>query len=287
MRLFALHDQDRSRGTTPVDDQWASTLNGTGHGIFWVPNDFEGRRLRENLTHINYWFVDLDEGTKEEQLARLGRAPLTPSLVIESKNGYHAYWRALDATEETWADIVRWGLVPALKGDTRACDPLRLLRAPGYYHLKDPTDPFLVRAVFRSEVSYTAAQMMRAFPSQEPDRPERREVPTGEGTFWERVAALDGREAIERVSGTWLVDGEYFRLDEMRNGNANIIRADDNYSTPCWVWADGRLGGIDDGNSIAAFCKWYGHSWADIARGLKELFPELSDEEEAEEDAQA
>lgn len=280
MRMFALHDQDRSRGTVDVKSNHHE-LNASGHGIFWVVNDFEGRRLRDNLTRINYWFVDLDEGTKEEQLARIGRAPLTPSLVIESKNGYHAYWRALGATLDNWADIVRWGLVPALKGDIRACDPLRLLRAPGYFHLKDPEEPFLVREVFRSAVAYTEAQMMRAFPSQEPERPERRE-PDQAGTFWERVAALDGREAVERVSGTWLVDGEHFRLDEMRNGNANIIRADDNYSTPCWVWADGRLGGIDDGNSIAAFCRWYGHSWADIARGLKELFPELTDEEETE-----
>jgi hypothetical protein len=281
--LFMLHDQDRQLGARPAGEYSARDANFIGgYGIFWVVNSFTGARRTTNLTRINYWFCECDEGTKEEQLRRLQLAPLLPSVVVESKRGFHAYWAALDATPERWKEIVRWGLVPALKGDPRATDPLRLLRCPGYLHQKDPDDPFMVRKVWETALSYTEEQMLAAFPSQEPETKPRQESPSEGGTFWERVAALDGRDAIDRVSGSWLVNGEEFRLATQSNGNANIIREHDNHSTPCWIWADGRLGGIEGGNSIAAFCAWYGHKWSDIAEGLKQLFPELESDDDEE-----
>src|SRR5688572_10106295 len=141
-RLYALHDSSqelqKKRGSFPVSPEEAERLNGDGYGIFWVVNEFLPPRKTANLERINYWFVECDEGTKEQQLERLRRAPLLPSFVVESKRGMHAYWAALDASLDNWKTIVRWGLVPALGGDPKATDPLRLLRAPGFNHVKDP-----------------------------------------------------------------------------------------------------------------------------------------------------
>lgn len=285
MPLFALHDSDpaeRSRsGARPVAESEARRLNSRGFGIFWTPNTFRDTRRATNLERIRYWFVELDGGSKAEQWKRLQKCSLLPNVVVESKNGYHAYWRARDATPENWKCIVRWGLVPALQGDPKSTDPVRLLRAPGFNHVKDPERPFPVEIVYRDSHDWLEAQMLRKFPSQEPERPKPRELEPGGGSFWERVARLDGREALLKLNGHWLVRGERFHLSEQPNGNANIWRTDDYYDTGCFIDQDGRLGNVQDGASIAAWCAWYKWPWADVANGLRELFPELGDDHEA------
>lgn len=284
-RLFCLHDSDpvlrEKRGSFPVSRGEARLLNGQGYGVFHVVNEYRDRRLLSNLTQLNWWYCECDEGTKQEQLRRIRRAPLLPSVVVESRNGYHCYWRIRGApTLEIWKRIVRWGVVPVLRGDRKATDGLRLLRAPGYHHRKNPAQPWPVRIVWQQDWAYTERQMLRSFKPREPQpRLPRPVLASGEGTFWQRVAALDGREAIRRASGTELVNGETFTLAEQWNGNANIIRGD-GVSTGCWVWKDGRLGGVQEGGTIAAWCHWYGHSWKTIAEGLRGLFPELGDEDE-------
>lgn len=286
MKLYALHDSDPEllrRGSFPVTQDEARALNQEGYGIYWVPNPFEGRRLVANLRGIRWWFCEIDDGERNEQIARIKRAPLLPSAVVESRRGFHVYWEAIDGDLETWKRIVRWGVVPALRGDPKATDPLRLLRCPGYRHLKNPAQPFDVKVVWRLDAKYTKAQLLRSFPSREPERrTEPRELEPGTGTFWQRVAALDGREALLRLDGHWLQNGERFVLQEQANGNANVVRAD-GHRTSVFVDRVGRMGNVDGGSSIAAWLKWYEHDWSVIARELRVMFPELTDgDEEAE-----
>lgn len=247
--------------------------------------------MARNLERIRFWFCELDTGSKADQVARLRRAPLLPTVVVESARGYHAYWAAADATEGTWKRIVRWGIVPALGGDPKATDVLRLLRAPGFLHLKDPTQPFLVRTVWRLDTRYSEQQMLRLFPDTQPKAAaqERTALEPGAGGFWTRVARLDGREALRRLSGHWLVKSERFRLVEQPSGNANVIREwpDGPVDTGSFVDAAGRLGAVDGGSTIAAWCHWYGHSWGQVAEGLREVFPELGVRDDEIEEAEA
>lgn len=283
-RLFVLHDSDeeqrRLHGAREVDSEEARCLNAEGWGVFWVPNVFGERRVQTSLREIRFWFCEMDEGTKKEQAARLKRSPLLPSAVVESARGYHAYWRVRgSATPTGWRRIVRWGLVPELRGDPKATDVLRLLRCPGYSHMKDPEHPHPVRTVWKLDASYTEQQMMRAFKSREPVvTREARTLAPGEGGFWERVATMDAREALVRLNGHWLMNGESFHLREQSNGNANVVRTD-GYDTGTFVDRAGRLGNVDGGSSIAAWCAWYGHDWATVAKGLREAFPELGERE--------
>lgn len=287
--LWALHDSDealKDRGAFPVQKDEAERLNREGYGIFWNPNRVRGRRLIKNLQEIRFYYCELDLGSKKEQAERLRRSPLLPTAVVESARGYQAYWRARDATLENWRRIVRWGIVPALGADPKATDVVRILRCPGYMHMKDPARPFPMRVVWKLDTTYCEAQMMRLFPDRSPKQPdqERTALEPGEGTFWQRVAQLDGREAIRRLSGHWLVNGEKFRLAEQSNGKANIIREwpDGPIDTGSFVDCGGRLGSVDGGSSIAAWCKWYGHPWPVVAEGLREVFPELGDRDETE-----
>lgn len=173
MHIFALHDNDEKlklKGQIDITKKFfdiqegdiAGRGNKKGYGIFWVVNDFEGSRKKENLTKINYWYCDIDEGSKPEQIERLKRLLIPPSFIIETKNGYHCYWAVKgDATLENFEKIEA-KLIELLHGDKHCKDPLRLLRCPGYYHMKNPKEPFLCDLVedFGSERSYTEAQML-------------------------------------------------------------------------------------------------------------------------------
>ena len=287
MPLFALHDSDSAlreeQGSFPVSRPRAEELNRQGYGIFWTPNLYRGRRLVKNLEQIRFWFTELDTGTKKEQAERLRRAPLLPTAVVESARGYHAYWAARNASLSNWKRIVRWGIVPALGGDPKATDAVRILRCPGFNHVKDPARPFPITTVWKLGTTYTEAQMLRLFPDREPKKPdqEAKSLEPGTGSFWQRVAQLDGREAIRRLSGHWLCKGERFELEEQSNGHANIIRTHPSrYSTGCFVDAGGRMGAVEGGSSPASWVKWYGHEWNRVAEGLREVFPELGERDD-------
>lgn len=123
-----------------------------GYGVYFCPNEMgQGRnaaghrRFRENVERRTCLFVDLDDGTKDEQLARLRGYHLPPSAVVESGRGYHAYWfLAEDPGPEAW-DLKEARLIRDLGGDPAAKDPSRLLRVPGSWHSKDGSEPFEVR----------------------------------------------------------------------------------------------------------------------------------------------
>lgn len=267
-------------GASPkqVGEGEAGRLNRDGHGVLWTVNEFEGRRLKANVTGIHYHFAEFDGGTKADQQRRLRESPLRPSLVVESKAGFHAYWRVDDGSMETWYPIQR-GIVKLLGADPKCTDPLRLLRAPGYRHWKDPTDPFLVEAVWESDASYSSEQLGEAFPWAPATSPAQGPTPTGDG-FWQRVASLDCGEAILRLNNHWLQNGESFELREQSSGNRNIVRLDSK-DTGCFVRADGSIGNCLLGARLGGWLAWYHDSdWSLIAKGLKEVFPELGGSDE-------
>lgn len=174
MAIFALHDSDdrlKAKGAiditkyvhdlSRVEDD-AGRGNKKGYGIFWVINDFKGARKKENLTKINFWYCDIDEGSKEEQIKRINNLLIQPSFLVETKNGFHCYWGVKgDASLENFEKI-EGKLIELLNGDRHCKDPLRLLRCPGYYHMKNPKEPFLCDIVpgLGSERAYTEAQML-------------------------------------------------------------------------------------------------------------------------------
>ncbi len=292
LRLFALHDSDEAerkrRGSFEVTEQEARRLNTQGYGVFWCVNEFKERRVQAELLRINAWFCELDTGTKAEQTARVKASPLLPSFVVESARSLQCYWLVSgEATLDNWKRIVKLGLVPALGGDPKATDPLRLLRAPGYDHLKEPDLPYPVRVVWEWGASYTERQMLIGFPDKDPGSKSGSRKTSGSpnlsgdntNSFWWRVAGMDARVALPRLNGHWLVAGESFELREMANGNANIVRADGT-DTGCFVDGTGRLGNVAGGSSVAAWCAWYGHGWHKVAEGLKEVFPEVVNDED-------
>ena len=46
--------------------EWSLKMNKQGMGVFFTPNPCKGGRKEENITEINWVFVDMDDGTKKE-----------------------------------------------------------------------------------------------------------------------------------------------------------------------------------------------------------------------------
>ncbi len=171
MNLYALHDWDTDLktkfGAFPVLETEAAARNSGGYGIYFTPNDFTGARKKENIVKINYWMADIDAGTKMEQMGRIDKLILRPSMIIESKRGYHLYWQAVEATLEHYR-TVQEGIIEKTGADAAVKDPARLMRAPGYWHKKDKDNPFLIKIVFQSDDQYTEKEMLYAFEHKKP-----------------------------------------------------------------------------------------------------------------------
>ena len=93
---YIIHDSNKeirvdSGRPTDIHELWPK--NEQGFGIFWTPNKFKGgvRRV-ENLEKIRYWYVDLDGAEKDKQRAEIQNCPLRPTMVVETKHGYHVYF---------------------------------------------------------------------------------------------------------------------------------------------------------------------------------------------------
>lgn len=296
---------ETSKAAIPVDRADAARWNTVklGFGIFATVNAFDGPRRKEHLRKIRAWAVDMDEGTKAEQRARILRSPLVPSLVVETKRGYQAYWRAKDGQPTHWNAIVLERLVPFFGADKNARDLCRILRVPGFFHLKDPSTPFLVKLVHELDVTYSERQIGEAF-TWVPDRAahdaalaEMKRADTAAAreaakvhalatgtapteTFWEAVYALDARETLARLSGSSWVSGEVYSFRLTGRGRWNIFV--DGKSSSCFVDERGHIGSLSGGGPTPAqWLKWLGRSWKEVVEALKHVHPHLADIDEA------
>lgn len=146
----------------------------SGFGVFFTPNGIGsvpkpgGKLLRwdGNVVRLNCCFVDLDKFSKSEQMKRIRALTLPPSLVVESKRGYHVYWmlRSEDSGVENvslWRRIQDSAAVK-LDGDRACKNPSRLMRLPGSLHVKG--EPFEVRVIEVNDRVYSLADLEVEFP---------------------------------------------------------------------------------------------------------------------------
>ena len=149
--------------THESDSSWdiLEPLNDEHRGIWFTANSMMyGKRLIEFIESFNAVVLDLDSGkegddidviekSKQANLAMLLGLQLPPNVIVETKNGLQPYWLLLPneiTDNETYKSIqsmmqVKFGADPSAIGGER------LYRMPGFYHWKDPNDPFLCKIV--------------------------------------------------------------------------------------------------------------------------------------------
>jgi len=113
------------------------TLNDAGAAIYVAVNEFEGRRKIDNLHKVRGVHADLD-GASEEQLEKLCET-LPPTIAVQSSSAEKQHWYWLLTEGETLdsesAKAINQTLV-GLGADPAAVDVARLLRLPGFRHMK-------------------------------------------------------------------------------------------------------------------------------------------------------
>jgi hypothetical protein len=305
-QMYRMSDRpDVSKAAIPTTPEEARRFNTPelGFGVFATVNSFDGPRRKENLTRINAWAVDMDEGTKQQMHAKLQASPLVPSVIVETKRGYQAYWAATDGKAEHWNAIVLERLVPHFGSDANARDLCRILRVPGFLHLKDPSDPFKIRCVWKRTVRYSERQIADAFPwvankaehSRHLDEAQRAaeraakeaarkaaiaagQIPTE--TLWDAIWDLDCEEGLSRLSGHWAVNGEKYTFRRTTRGNLNLFV--DGKSSSCFIDENKRIGSLDGGGpTLVQWLRWFKHDWKVVVQVLKEIFPQLAEVDDA------
>lgn len=146
-------------------------INKQGAGIFIARNEFAGQREGGNLRRIRGPHADFDNATPEQIEAAFQALP--PSIVVTTSDPdkRHAYWQLKDGellhAAETKA--INQVLVKRYGADSAAVDVVRLLRIPGFRHMKrrrHGVTPTVTGVYFNRE--YTAEEIRCAFPV-EPD----------------------------------------------------------------------------------------------------------------------
>jgi len=145
-------------GPEPLDK-----LNNRKYGIWATPNSMKnGKRLKAHVTRFNAVVLDKDfKGTadeiataKEDYLMMLLSLQLIPTVIIETRNGYHPYWflvRGDIADIETF-EALQLLMQQKLDTDPGSLGAEHLFRLPGYNHWKVTDDPFMCNIV---HVDYT------------------------------------------------------------------------------------------------------------------------------------
>ena len=112
---------------------------------------------KKSVKRIACLWADLDghdfSGGKEEALSKLQTFLIKPTAIIDSGNGYHAYWLLKEAVIiEIEQDVLRVeaylkALAQALGGDLACAEIARVLRLPETFNYKNPKEIKTVRII--------------------------------------------------------------------------------------------------------------------------------------------
>jgi hypothetical protein len=130
------HDRSLNRVRTGNLEQHSALLrdlNERGAGVFFMVNRGDGRGRRTvNVEKVRAVFVDLDGAPLEPVMSWA----LRPHAVVETSPGrFHAYWK-IDGLALDYFGPVQRRLAALFRGDPSVSDLPRVMRLPGFEHLK-------------------------------------------------------------------------------------------------------------------------------------------------------
>jgi putative DNA primase/helicase len=183
--ILCFHDQDKTKPKltfkNPSEERLCE-LNSNGYGIFETANSFSGtKRRKEHLSRLDEVFADMDvckdgDGTsepereeKKERLKNAIDAWCPASIYVVTKNGLQPRWwinesntdrETLQKYESIINGIIEFSKMAGSLGDP-VKDVTRVLRKPGYYHLK--SEPYLVTEVLGCGKTYTLDELRKYF----------------------------------------------------------------------------------------------------------------------------
>ena len=139
----------------PLDFAFADKKQAQGCGVWVMVNAGNGKgRSAKNVVKVRTFFVDLD-GSPWEPAA----TALKPHMRVESSPGrWHLYWLIEDCELGQFKPIQQ-AIARRFDGDKACCDLPRVLRVPGFYHVK--TEPVMTILVEDNKFHrYTTQQVV-------------------------------------------------------------------------------------------------------------------------------
>ena len=214
------HDSDKDSGDarvyTEYDEAKLRERNSKTHGIYFTVNGFKGKRRLTHLTQINAVYADFDfakegDGQTQEQIDEKKRALeaalldyLPPKFIIDTKNGLQPLWM-LEPTEdqEKYVQALKgvraWGKKFGSKADN-VYDIPRVVRLPGFNHLKNPDEPYLCTVKEFDVKPEHIETFLDAFPYEEEEKKEYKPVPkTDLNPIMQAIERIPFQEIIIRA----------------------------------------------------------------------------------------
>ena len=136
--------------------------NAQNRGIFFVVN--YGGQTDDSITRINAQFVEMDEGTFDEQQKKIDAFPLPPSMVIRTRKSMHVYWCMDKSAKVSQFRELQKRLVKHFNGDPACVNESRVMRLPGFNHCKTDTPVMVTCTCFHPERKYTQEQLADVLP---------------------------------------------------------------------------------------------------------------------------
>lgn len=204
-------------------------LNQQGSGIFFSVNPMiQGKRDQASVTKIVTWVCEIDDMSKEEQRKLVKQSPIKPSCIVESKNSLHLYFFASNGTKENRVKIGSL-LQSFFHGDPKVCkDYGWLLRLPGFYHMKDSSDPFLVKLSYIDKnLQYTEQDMIDWF-SKVVDttieiQPHTKIYNPNEHGLWGYLSTWNNIEMLKAISGKPIINWDIIIFKNNSNWTKQIV----------------------------------------------------------------
>jgi len=186
MRIYVAIPENKncqSKGVLEfTDTSKLKELNDAGYGIFQTVNVMqENRRGNNFVKELNYIYCDFDlkkEGEKKDiselkiKVIKDLKEHCEPTFTVETKNGLHPYWELEDKNiknaelyKKILLGVIDFSILLGSAGD-KVKDLARILRAPGYFHLKGD-DKFMCNLTRGSMKKFSYEELLKKFPYTE------------------------------------------------------------------------------------------------------------------------
>ena len=208
-------------GTWKFCRRWLRSANSPEHGglcgVYVCVNKTDGQgRKKQHVTSVRALFIELDHGgiTKAHISEFVDR--FQPSIVVESSPGkIHVYWLLRDQTcpleKFSACQLLLAQRFQGLRAGMESKDLPRVLRVPGFLHLKDLSSPFWVSLRHcDSSLIYTADDVFRLC-----------EIGPKEIQAWQSSPANKGASGVVASEVRATVDPRYNEFLGAAEGNRN------------------------------------------------------------------
>lgn len=136
------------------------TYNKRGYGVFVTVNKCTAqRRIAANVTEIRAAFYDADSNTEPV-------SPIQPSIRVRSGEGFHGYLLLKQGLEISQFTEIQKNIIKKLGTDPSIHDLPRVMRLPGFFHLKDPLNPKYTHIIESTDKKYSPEELYLHFPSR-------------------------------------------------------------------------------------------------------------------------